>query len=197
MIARDNRACGTFVTPFIPGKFRPTPLKLDGTRYSWTLTYDPDANDGNGRFRFTIKSHGAEPEPLDAKRLPADFPAAHREEALSHFPNTTEFSVDLPAGFEKEGATFDRFGLLNMTKPGKAMTIYFGDLEHDGHADDFGKDRAGWVTITGRRSNPRRPGRTILALARRRTSPVGNPAKSAAICGAAASLPTLPTGSAR
>ncbi len=144
MIAGDNRSCGTFVTPFIPGKFRPTPLRLDGTRYEWTLTYDPDANSGNGRFHYTIKSRGTEPEPLDAKRLPADFPATHRVEALSRFPNTTEFSVDLPAGFKKQGATFDRFGLLNMTKPGHAMTIYFGDLNHDGIADDFGKD-PGWV----------------------------------------------------
>jgi hypothetical protein len=144
MIASDNRACGTFITPFIPGKFRPTPLRLDGTRYSWTLTYDPDANEGNGRFHFTIKSHGAAAEPLDASRLPADLPAAHRKEALSRYPNTTEFSVDLPAGFKKQGATFDRFGLLNMTKPGNAMTIYFGDLKHDDKAEDFSKD-PGWL----------------------------------------------------
>jgi hypothetical protein len=144
MIAGDNRACGTFITPFIPGKFRPTPLKLDGTRYSWTMTYDPDANDGKGRFHFTIKSHSTKPEPLDARRLSADLPAAHRKEALSHFPNTTDFAVDLPAGFKKQGATFDRFGLLNMTKPGNAMTIYFGDLTHDGLAEDFSKD-PGWV----------------------------------------------------
>ncbi len=144
MIGSDNRACGTFVTPFIPGKFRPTPLRLDGTRYSWTLAYDPDANASNGRFHFTIKSHGTEPEPLEARRLPADLPAAHRKEALSRFPNTTEFSVDLPAGFKKAGATFDRFGLLNLTKPGNAMTIYFGDVHHDGVADDFSKD-PGWI----------------------------------------------------
>jgi hypothetical protein len=144
MINRDNRACGTFITPFIPGKFRPTPVRLDGTRYSWTLAYDPDANDGNGRFHFTIKSHGTEPEPLDARRLPADLPAAHRTEALQRFPNTTEFSVDLPPGFKKQGATFDRFGLLNLTKPGNAMTIYLGDVVHDGKADDFNRD-PGWV----------------------------------------------------
>ena len=193
---RDNRACGTFVTPFIPGKFRPTPLRLDGTRYSWTMTYDPDANGGNGRFHFTIKSHGTEPEPLDAKRLPADFPAAHRKEALSHFPNTTEFSVDLPAGFKKEGATFDRFGLLNMTKPGNAMTIYFGDLKHDGMAEDFTKD-PGWVGENNRAKIEAAPGgRTISASARRRISRAANPANSAATSGAAASTPTTPTGSA-
>lgn len=149
MINRDNRSCGTFVTPFIPGKFRPTPLRLDGTRYSWTMTYDPDANGGNGQFRFTITSHGTEPEPLEAKRLPADLPAAYRQEALSRFPNTSEFSVDLPAGFKQEGATFDRFGLINMTKPGNAMTIYFGDLKHDGTAEDF-TNAPGWLEQNNR-----------------------------------------------
>jgi hypothetical protein len=144
MIASDNRACGTFVTPFIPGKFRPTPIRLDGTRYSWTLNYDPDANGGNGQFQFTIKSHGVAPEPLEASRLPADLPATHRAEALARYPNTTEFSVDLPPGFKKVNATFDRFGLLNMTKPGHAMTIYFGDLKLDGRAVDLGKD-PGWI----------------------------------------------------
>lgn len=140
MINRGNQACGTFVTPFIPGKFRPTPLRLDGTRYSWTLSYDPNANDGNGQFHYSIKSHGTAPEPLDAQRLPADLPDAHRKEALSHFPNTLEFSVDLPAGLKSGGATFDRFGLLNMTKPGNAMTIYFGDLTIDGKSIAFSND---------------------------------------------------------
>jgi sugar lactone lactonase YvrE len=149
LISRTNKSCGTFVTPFLPGKFRPTPLRLDGTRYSWTLSYDPQANEGRGRIQFTIKSHGTKPEPLDAKRLPADFPAAHRTEALRRFPNTTTFSVDLPAGFKKEGATFNRFGLLNMMKPGRAMTIYFGDLQHDGVRVDLTKD-PGWVGSNNR-----------------------------------------------
>ena len=149
LISRTNKSCGTFVTPFLPGKFRPTPLRLDGTRYSWTLTYDPEANDGGGRFQFTIKSHGTEPEPLDAGRLPADFPEAHRKEALSHFPNTTSFSVGLPAGFKKDGATFDRFGLMNMMKPGNALTIYFGDLRHDGVTEDLTKDPS-WVGSNNR-----------------------------------------------
>src|SRR5204863_5423884 len=82
MINSTNKSCGTFITPFIPGKFRPTPIKLDGTRYSWTLDYDPEANGGHGRFRFTIQSNSTRPEPLDARRLPADFPEAHKKEAL-------------------------------------------------------------------------------------------------------------------
>jgi hypothetical protein len=144
MINKSNQTCGTFITPFIPGKFRPTPIRPDGTRYSWTLDYDPDGDEGNGQIRFTLKSHGTMPEPLDRAALPADFPASHRREALSHFPNACEFTVPLPAGFKREGATFDRFGLLNMMKPGKAMTIYFADLKHDGITEDFGKD-PGWV----------------------------------------------------
>jgi hypothetical protein len=149
MINRTNRSCGTFITPFISGKFRPTPLRLDGTRYSWTLSYDPEANAGNGRFQCTIKSHGTKPEPLEARRLPADFPEAFKKEALSHFPNTLSFAVNLPAGFKKEGATFDRFGLLNTMKPGNAMTIYFGDLRHDGISEDFTRD-PGWTGSSNR-----------------------------------------------
>jgi WD40 repeat protein len=149
MINGTNKSCGTFITPFIPGRFRPTPIKLDGTRYSWTLSYDPEANGGNGRFRFTIQNHSTRPEPLDAKLLPANFPEAHKKEALGHFPNTTAFSVDLPAGFKNEGATFDRFGLLNLMKPGNPMTIYFGDLEHDGVSADFTTD-PGWVGSNNR-----------------------------------------------
>src|SRR5262245_59019914 len=143
MINGSNKPCGTFITPFVPGKFRPTPLRLDGTRYSWTLDYDPEAAGGNGQFRFTIKSHGTKPEPLEASRLAADLPEKHRKEALARFPNTLSFSVDLPPGFRKEGATFDRFGLLNMTKPGNPMTIYFSDVSHDGAKEDLTKD-PGW-----------------------------------------------------
>jgi hypothetical protein len=149
MINGSNKSCGTFITPFLPGKFRPTPIRLDGTRYSWTLNYDPEANGGRGQFRFTIQSHSTRPEPLAAQRLPADLPAAHKTEALNHFPNTTVFTVDLPAGFKDEGASFDRFGLLNLMKPGNPMTIYFGDLKHDGMTEDFTKD-PGWVGFKNR-----------------------------------------------
>ncbi len=118
LIAGTNRACGTFVTPYIPGKFRPTPIKNDGTRYTWTLIYDPEANQGNGRFEFTIKSNAAQPEPFEGR----------------------VFSVDLPAGFQKEGTTFDHFGLMNMMKSGDATTIHFDDLQYDGRSQDFAQD---------------------------------------------------------
>jgi hypothetical protein len=143
MISGTNRSCGTFITPFIPGKFRPTPIRADGTRYSWTLDYDPQANDGNGRFRFSIKTLSAKPEPLAAENLPADLPESHRQEALRRFPNVNTFTVDVPPEVRKAGATFDHFGLMNMMKAGSALTIYFDDLQHDGRTQDFTKD-PGW-----------------------------------------------------
>jgi hypothetical protein len=122
LITGTNKSCGTFVTPFIPGKFRPTPIKNDGTRYVWTLRYDPQAAGGNGQFQFMLKSNSVRPEDFEGKW----------------------FSVDLPAGFKKEGATFTRFGLMNMMKPGHTMTIYFADLRHDGKTEDLSRD-PGWI----------------------------------------------------
>ena len=147
MISRTNKSCGTFITPFIPGKFRPTPIKTDGTRYAWTLTYDPAGAGGRGRFTFTF--HGEAPKP--GEFTAADIPAAHKAEARRRFPDVTEFAVDLPDGFKKEGATFDRFGLMNMMKSGGSATIYFGDLTLDGKPVDLSKD-PGWVGLGNRAS---------------------------------------------
>jgi hypothetical protein len=51
-------------------------------------------------------------------------------------PVVTEF----PAGFKKEGATFNRFGLMNTQKGGRPLTVYLGDLAYDGKAQDFARD---------------------------------------------------------
>ena len=145
LITSGNQSCGTFITPFLPGRFRPTPLKMDGTRYHWTLDYDPQAAGGNGRLNFTLHSDTHKTE--DYGPLPENF----QQEAQARFPNTTTFTVDLPPGLRKEGAIFDRFGLCNMTKSGGAVTMYFGDLEYDGHAQAFSKD-PGWIGV-GNRAN--------------------------------------------
>lgn len=145
LISSGNKSCGTFVTPFVPGKFRPTPLKVDGTRYHWTLDYDPQAAGGNGRFTFTLHSD------THTKEDYGPLPEAWQREAQARFPNTTTFSVDLPPDLRKEGATFDRFGLCNTMKSGGTMTMYFGDLEYDGQVQDFSKD-PGWIGV-GNRTN--------------------------------------------
>lgn len=145
MRSDGNKSCGTFATPYLPGKFRPTPIRNDGTRYRWTLDYDPAANGGHGRFTFTLRSdtHTTEDyEPLSE--------AAQRE-ARARFPNTTTFTVDLPPELRKEGATFDRFGMMNGMKAGGTTTLFFDDVEFNGQKQDFSQD-PGWVGVGNRAS---------------------------------------------
>jgi hypothetical protein len=127
MISKSNKSCGTFITPFIPGNYRPTPIRNDGTTYSWKMDYDPEANAGKGRFTFAIQGDSSPHEEFEGKA----------------------FSVDLPAGFKQEGATLERFGLMNALKAGGPMTIYFIELELDGKKVDFSTD-PGWIGVDNR-----------------------------------------------
>ena len=138
LITGGNKSCGTFITPYLPGKFRPTPIRNDGTRYHWTLDYDLHGADGKGRFTFSISS--------DTHRTQdyGPLPVRSEQEAQARFPNTTRFTVDLPPGYKAEGATLDRFGLLNMMKAGGTATMFFDDLRFDGQTQDFSQD-PGWV----------------------------------------------------
>jgi hypothetical protein len=136
LITGQNQSCGTFVTPFLPGKFRPTPIRNDGTRYRWTLDYDPRGADRRGQFRFTFQGDAPKPGEFSS----ADIPENHKQEARRRFPDVTSFTVDLPEGFRKQGTRFDHFGLMNMMKAGGSMTIYFGDLQCLGRAGDFSRD---------------------------------------------------------
>jgi hypothetical protein len=136
LITARNQSCGTFATPFIPGKFRPTPIRNDGTKYAWTLAYDPDAAGGRGRFTFTLTSDAHEPGELETP----DMTDAAREEARKRFPSTTTFSVDLPEGYKQQGTTFDRFGMMNMMKPGGVMVVHHDDVAVLDQRDDFASD---------------------------------------------------------
>lgn len=138
LITGTNKSCGTFTTPFIPGKFRPTPIKNDGTRYQWTLDYDPQGAAGDGQFKFTLSSETHKTQDY------GPLPDAFQQEAQARFPNTSRFTVDVTPGYKKEGATFDRFGVLNMMKTGGSATMYFDDLQYNGQSQDFSKD-PGWM----------------------------------------------------
>jgi hypothetical protein len=131
LVTGTNQACGTKVTPWVVDKdkpkgpqrkFRPTSIKNDGTRYAWTMEYDPRGNDGGGRITFTIRGDHVEPEAFEGQ----------------------VFTVDLPDGYKGHGTVFDRFGLTNSMRAGNSMTIYFDDLHFDGRSEDFAKD-AGWI----------------------------------------------------
>jgi hypothetical protein len=139
LITSGNKSCGTFLTPYLPGKFRPTPLRADGTRYHWTVDYNSYATaSGNGQFKVTLTSDTHKTEDY------GPLPNASQQEAAARFPNTTTFTVDLPPGFRREGAIFDRFGLMNMMKGGGTATIFFDDLQYNGETQDFTHD-PGWI----------------------------------------------------
>jgi hypothetical protein len=106
------------ITPHVKGQGKERPIKADGTRYSWTLSYDPTVNDGKGRIEFTIKSHADKHDVFEGK----------------------VFALDLPAGFKEEDVRFDRFGMMNPPRPGRSLTVWFDDLQYDGRNQDFSKD---------------------------------------------------------
>ena len=137
LVTANNQSCGTKVTDWqVPQKgekIRPPSLKNDGTRYTWKLDYDPQANGGNGQMQFTIRGNGPKPESFEGKVI----------------------TVPLPKGYKDQGTKFDRFGLMNTAKPGNSLTLYFGDLEHDGTAEDFSKD-PGWVGVNNTFAAPNR-----------------------------------------
>ena len=139
LITAHNKSCGTFITPYLPGKFRPSPVKNDGTRYYWTLDYDPLGGGGNGRFTFTLRSDNHPANPMDDS-----LPESVQQETRSRFPYTTSFNIDLPPELRKEGATFDRFGMLNALKGGNSASVYFADLQFNGKTEDFTKDPS-WI----------------------------------------------------
>ena len=119
LITANNKCWGNFVTPYIPGTYRPTPIKSDGSvRYTWHLDYDPAANSGNGRFTFTIKGDGAQPANFENRHL----------------------VVDIPAELRKDETTFDHFGMMNLLVDGGSATMYFDDLQFNGATEDFSED---------------------------------------------------------
>lgn len=131
LVTATNQACGTKITPWVVDKtkerghgrkFRPTSIRNDGTRYHWTLDYDPDAAGGRGEIRFTIRSNRDEHEAFEDKT----------------------FAVELPDGYKEHGTKFDRFGLTNSMKGGNGLTIYFDDVSYDGRAESFNAD-PNWI----------------------------------------------------
>lgn len=138
LITGTNKTCGTFTTPYLPGKYREAVLRNDGTRYRWSVDYDPKGAGGVGQMKITLTSTQHPFTELDAKVT-----GPSREEGLMRFPYTTAWTVDLSPEIRQEGATFDRFGILNMMKSGGTTHMYFGDLVLNGKAVDLTQD-PGW-----------------------------------------------------
>ncbi len=141
LITSGNKTTGTFVTPFLPGKYRPTPIRNDGTKYRWSSKYDPAGAGGLGSFRFTITSEGNPVGTVDPGLAPEI-----QDEIRARFPHVTQFEIPLSPELRREGARFDRFGLIATMKAGNAATIWFGDLVVDGMPQSFETD-PGWISV--------------------------------------------------
>jgi hypothetical protein len=132
MVNSTNRSCGVMATPSKKevGKAASHVIKTDGTRYHWMINYDPQGGPNHtGQFQCSLQSDRDKHDDFEGK----------------------VFTVDLPAGFKEEGATFDHFGIINGTKPGGGgVEIYFDDVTYDGKSEDFSKD-PGWEGSSNRR----------------------------------------------
>ncbi len=86
------------------------PEQADSTVHTWSLTYDPDSADSNGKITFVIDG--------------------------------VTYTAPLAPGHKADGATFNRFGMVNMQVAGKGMNVYLDDLSIDGESYDFTDDPA-------------------------------------------------------
>jgi len=81
MIGGTNKSCGTFITPFVPGKFRPTPIKntAPATRGHSATTRTPTR--AGGRFEFTIRVRARSRRSGRGRRSPSICRTASRRPA--------------------------------------------------------------------------------------------------------------------
>jgi hypothetical protein len=89
-------------------KTKTKPFPSDGTPHDWSITYDPDANKGDGQMTFV----------LDGKA----------------------YELPLAPGHKKDGATFDRFGIVNQQTTGGSIDAWFDDLVIDAKEYNFDED---------------------------------------------------------
>ncbi|MCA9448611.1 MAG: hypothetical protein KC931_15920 [Candidatus Omnitrophica bacterium] len=88
-------------------------LELGGV-YHWTHQYDPAGASGQGEVRFTIDGPG--------------------------LASTVEFVQALAVGHKSQGANFDRFGIINLQRPGSYLRVFFDDLTINGEFFNFDQD---------------------------------------------------------
>jgi hypothetical protein len=72
-------------------------IRPDGKPRHWTVHYDPNAADGNGRITVTLDDEKTE--------------------------------MDLKPGVKSSGATFDRFGFVDMQTGGHYVKVFIDDVK--------------------------------------------------------------------
>ena len=94
LVTATNQACGTKITLWVVDKtkpkgperkYRPPQVKNDGTRYTWKLDYDPQANDGHGQMQFTMKSNSAMPAEFEGQLFVVPVPKGYKDQGTKLF----------------------------------------------------------------------------------------------------------------
>jgi hypothetical protein len=91
----------------IPGD----PTLNNTTAYDWTFAYNPAGGVNLGSMHFTVDG----PE----------------------FNEPVEFNHTLDLGHKAAGANFNRFGFINLQRPGSHLDVYFDDLAINGQPENF------------------------------------------------------------
>ena len=99
---------------------------FEGERYQTTKT-PPEPADGTVHtWALTYNPHSA---------------AGNGE--ITFVMDSVTYTLPLTPGHKPDGATFNRFGMMNMQIAGKGMNVYLDDLSIDGEPHDF-TDDPGW-----------------------------------------------------
>lgn len=102
------------------GKEQPVGFAANGEIHVWTLSYDPEGNDGGGVITATIDG----------------------ETSVCH----------LDEGHKADGASFNRFGLLNVAKSADSPgSLWLDDVAMNGELEEFNED-PGWEGSGNRRT---------------------------------------------
>ena len=127
-------------------------LRVDGNgdRYWVFFEYGTRSGftDGEGAFEGP-RYQTTKTKPFPADGTPHDWrleydPAGHNGVGLITLTlDGTAYDMPLRPGHKADGATFNRFGLLNQQTNGSGMEVYFDDLVLDGEPLDFTRD-PGW-----------------------------------------------------
>ncbi len=96
------------------------PTLTIGNVYHWTFRYDPSGGSGRGLMEFKLSG----PE----------------------FPSPVLFSKSLDSGVKTSGASFTRWGMVNVQRPESYLKFYLDDVTIDGESEDFSSD-PGWEGV--------------------------------------------------
>ena len=127
-------------------------LRLDGNggKYWVFFEYGTQNHRTGGGATFEgerYQTTKTPPEPADGTvhtwSLTYNPEGAHGNGEITFVLDGTTYTAPLAPGHKADGATFNRFGMVNVQIAGKGMNVYLDDLSIDGKPHDFTTD-PGW-----------------------------------------------------